>query len=116
MAQAWITRGKGRTIKFKGKVGKQEIEYALIIANTEYTDPKLATLSAHGEASDRTRLALGGWGISPTLAMDGNVPGGGVEAAARSAFAEAGDEWASAKYRNDVAAALAKRCLEKLES
>jgi hypothetical protein len=27
MLQAWITRGKGRTIKFKGKVGKQQIEF-----------------------------------------------------------------------------------------
>ena len=62
--------------------------------------------------SGRTRLALGGWGESPMLAMDGNEPGG-VEAAARNAFAEAGDEWASAEYRSEVAAVLAKRCLEK---
>ena len=27
MAQAWVTRGNGRTVKFKGKVGKQEIEF-----------------------------------------------------------------------------------------
>jgi len=64
--------------------------------------------------SRRTRLTLGGWGQSPLLAMDGNEPGG-VEAAARNAFAEAGDEWASAEYRREVAAALAKRCLAKLE-
>lgn len=62
--------------------------------------------------SGRTRLALGGWGKSPLLAMDGNEPGG-AEAAARNAFAEAGDEWASAEYRSDVVAVLAKRCLNK---
>ncbi len=61
--------------------------------------------------SGRTRLALGGWGASPLLAMDGNEPGG-VESAARNAFAEAGDEWASAQYRREMAAILAKRCLE----
>jgi CO/xanthine dehydrogenase FAD-binding subunit len=61
--------------------------------------------------SGRTRLALGGWGKAPILAMDGNEPGG-VEAAARNATAEAGDEWASAEYRSEVAAVLAKRCLE----
>jgi CO/xanthine dehydrogenase FAD-binding subunit len=63
--------------------------------------------------SGRTRLALGGWGKSPLLAMDGNEPGG-AEEAARNAFAEAGDEWASAEYRSEVAKVLAKRCLEKL--
>ena len=64
--------------------------------------------------SGRTRLALGGWGLAPTLAMDGNEPGG-VEEAARNAAAEAGDEWASAEYRSEVAAVLAKRCLEHLQ-
>ena len=60
----------------------------------------------------RTRLALGGWGATPLLAMDGNEPGG-VEEAARNAFAEAGDEWASAEYRREIAGVLAKRCLEE---
>ena len=63
--------------------------------------------------SGRTRLALGGWGKSPLLAMDGNEPGG-VEEAARNAFAEAGDEWASAEYRSEMAAVLARRCVGKL--
>ena len=63
--------------------------------------------------SGRTRLALGGWGESPLLAMDGNESGG-VEASACNAFAEAADEWASAEYRREIAALLAKRCLEKL--
>ena len=63
--------------------------------------------------SGRTRLALGGYGKAPTLAMDGNEPGG-AEAAARNAFAEAGDEWASAEYRSEVTAVLAKRCQENL--
>jgi len=61
----------------------------------------------------RTRLALGGYGKSPLLAMDGTEPDG-VEAAARNAFHEAGDEWASAEYRADVAATLTRRCLEKV--
>lgn len=60
----------------------------------------------------RTRLALGGTGKSPLLAMDG-TEADGVEAAARNAFHEASDAWASAEYRTDVAATLARRCLEK---
>jgi CO/xanthine dehydrogenase FAD-binding subunit len=73
--------------------------------------------------SGRTRLALGGYGKSPLLAMDGTESNGvdpsasdailhAAQAAARNAFHEATDEWASAEYRMDVAATLAKRCLE----
>ena len=60
--------------------------------------------------SGRTRLALGGYGKSPMLGMDG-TESEGVEAAARNAFHEATDDYASAEYRMDVAATLAKRCL-----
>jgi len=63
--------------------------------------------------SGRTRLVVGGYGKSPMLAMDG-TEAEGIEAAARNAFHEATDEWASAEYRMDVAATLAKRCLENL--
>lgn len=66
----------------------------------------------------RTRLALGGTGKSPLMAMDGTDTEGsetnGVEAAARNAFHEASDEWASAEYRAEVAAILARRCMEKV--
>lgn len=61
----------------------------------------------------RTRLALGGYGANPLLAMDG-TESDGVEAAAKNAFHEANDQWASAEYRMDVAAVLARRCLEGL--
>jgi putative selenate reductase FAD-binding subunit len=63
--------------------------------------------------SGRTRLALGGFGKSPMLAMDG-TEADGLDAAARNAYHEAVDDWASAEYRMDVAATLAKRCLESL--
>jgi len=63
--------------------------------------------------SGRTRLALCGYGKSPILAMDG-TEAEGLDAAARNAYHEANDEWASAEYRMDVAAVLAKRCLENI--
>ena len=63
--------------------------------------------------SGRTRLALGGYGKAPMLAMDG-TEAEGAETAARNAFHEAADEYASAEYRMDVASTLAKRCLEGL--
>ena len=74
--------------------------------------------------SGRTRLALGGYGKSPMLGMDGTESEGtssvhpdkhsilhSVQTAARNAFHEATDEYGSAEYRIDVAATLAKRCL-----
>ncbi len=60
--------------------------------------------------SGRTRLVLGGYGKSPLLAMDG-TEADGLDTAARNAYHEATDEWASADYRMDVGATLAKRCL-----
>jgi CO/xanthine dehydrogenase FAD-binding subunit len=62
----------------------------------------------------RTRLALGGFGKCAALAMDG-TEADGIDSAARNAFYEAGDEWASAEYRMEIAATLAKRCMEALE-
>jgi CO/xanthine dehydrogenase FAD-binding subunit len=47
------------------------------------------------------------------LALDGNAPND-LEAAARNAFAEAGDAWASKEYRSEIAAVLAKRCLDAI--
>lgn len=63
--------------------------------------------------SGRTRLTLGGYGKSPLLGMDG-TEAEGVEVAARNAFHEATDEWASAEYRMNIAAIVTKRCLEHL--
>jgi len=71
-------------------------------------------------SSGRSRLVIGGWGKLPTLAMDGNetstveVSLSSVQAAARNASHDAADEWASSEYRIDIAAVLAKRCLDKI--
>jgi CO/xanthine dehydrogenase FAD-binding subunit len=62
--------------------------------------------------SGRTRLALGGFGRAPTLAFDG-TGAQGIEIAARSAYALAGDEWASVEYRQEMAAILATRAIRK---
>jgi len=63
--------------------------------------------------SGRTRLALGGYGKSPMLAMDG-TESEGIETAARNALHEATDEYASAEYRMHAAGTLAKRCIEQI--
>jgi CO/xanthine dehydrogenase FAD-binding subunit len=58
--------------------------------------------------SGRTRLVLGGFGSTPTLAMDGKDPSGQEEALANS-LSHAGDQWASAEYRLEAGQSLLKR-------
>lgn len=65
--------------------------------------------------SGRTRVALGGFGNSPIIAMDG-PESSGVDVASRDAYFEAGDQWASALYRREVAARLALRCLDRIDA
>jgi len=79
------------------------------VARTPTDKPIVCTALAQWP-SGRTRLTLGGWGKAPALAMDGSRPDDLV-AAARNAFSEAGDEWATKEYRIEIAAVLAKRCL-----
>jgi CO/xanthine dehydrogenase FAD-binding subunit len=62
-------------------------------------------------SSGRTRLALGGYGTCPMLAMDGSEAEG-IETAAKNTYHLATDEYASAEYRMDVASRLAMRCLD----
>lgn len=80
------------------------------VARTPTDKPILCAALAQW-ASGRTRLVIGGWGASPSLAMDGR-DATGLEPAARNAAHNAQDQWASAEYRREVAAVLARRCLE----
>jgi CO/xanthine dehydrogenase FAD-binding subunit len=64
--------------------------------------------------SGRTRMVIGGWGRSPSVAMDGNDLSG-LQLAARNAALDATDEWASAEYRSAIAAVLAERCVENID-
>ena len=84
------------------------------VARSPADKPIVCTALAQWPSS-RTRLVIGGWGIAPVLAMDGSEASG-IEDAARNAAHDAADQWASAEYRSDIAAVLAKRCLEIIES
>jgi len=65
--------------------------------------------------SGRTRVALGGYGEAPIMAMDG-PDASGADIACRDAYHKAEDQWASADYRCEVAAKLAKRCLSRINA
>lgn len=65
--------------------------------------------------SGRTRIALGGYGKAPIVAMDGPEDQG-ADVAARDAYYEAEDQWATAVYRREVASRLALRCLDRIDA
>ncbi len=48
------------------------------------------------------------------MVMDG-TDSSGVEVAAKDAYSQSGDEWASSEYRQEMAAVLARRCLAQVE-
>jgi CO/xanthine dehydrogenase FAD-binding subunit len=60
--------------------------------------------------SGRTRVALGGFDVSPKLALDG-PESGGADIAAMDAYSQSEDQWASANYRQEIAGILTQRCL-----
>ena len=76
-------------------------------------DKPIVCVAAAGWGSGRRRLAAGGYGKSPMLAMDGTTSDDAA-IAARNAFHEATDDFGSAEYRMDVAGTLAKRCMDAL--
>ena len=65
--------------------------------------------------SGRTRVVLGGFGTAPILAMDGPERGG-EEISAAVAYSQAGDQWATAEYRREMAQILVVRCLSRLDN
>jgi len=76
-------------------------------------DRPIVTVAAAKWPSGRVRIVVGGWGNTPRLALDAPEPGG-AEHAVRSITAEAGDQWASAEYRQDIAVTLANRAMAAL--
>ena len=76
-------------------------------------DLPIISLAVARWQSGRLRIVVGGFGVVPRLALDAPEPGG-AEYALESALAEAGDEWASAAYRQDAARTLLSRALSTL--
>jgi putative selenate reductase FAD-binding subunit len=108
-----------RDEKLKGKlITKLLIPYKVrlafeYVARTPADSPIVCTAAAKWP-SGRTRIVLGGYGKTPFLVFDGPQAEGAVEAA-RDAFSGAKDQWASAEYRQEIAAVLTRRCLEELK-
>jgi CO/xanthine dehydrogenase FAD-binding subunit len=78
-------------------------------------DRPIMVVAVAQRGSGRTRVALGGFGEAPIIAMDG-MSSDGADIASLDACFEAEDQWASALYRREVAAKLALRCVDRLNA
>lgn len=78
-------------------------------------DRPIIIVAAAQWGSGRTRIALGGYGDSAIIAMDGPEDSG-VDVASRDAYFDADDQWATALYRREVASKLALRCLDRIDA
>jgi CO/xanthine dehydrogenase FAD-binding subunit len=79
------------------------------VARTPGDTPVVCAAAAHWP-SGRTRLVLGGYGLAPIVVMDG-TEAAGADYAARDAYSQAGDQWATAEYRQEIAVVLTHRCI-----
>ena len=89
------------------------VKATFAVTNRTPADKPLVCAAVCQWPSGRTRVALGGYGKAPMLAMDG-PEATGSDLAARAAYKQAGDEWAGADFRSDVAAQLTRRLLGSL--
>jgi len=78
-------------------------------------DRPILIVAAAQWVSGRTRIALGGYGGTAIIAMDGPEDRG-ADVASRDAYFEAEDQWATALYRREVASKLALRCLDRIDA
>jgi len=85
-----------------------------VVARSPKDRPTLIVAAAQWE-SGRTRIVLGGYGAAPIVAMNGPEDRG-ADVAARDAYYEAEDQWATAVYRREVASKLALRCLDRIDA
>jgi CO/xanthine dehydrogenase FAD-binding subunit len=89
---------------------KLAYEYA---ARSPADKPVIAVAAARW-SSGRTRIVLGGYGMAPITALDGEELDGAQEVV-EYALITAQDQWASAEYRQDAAKALVRRCLQTFD-
>lgn len=83
------------------------------VARTPMDQPIIAVAICRWK-SGRIRVAVGGFGTAPLLAVDGPMEQGILEAV-DNALCSSGDEWATAEYRREAGVVLARRILSETE-
>ncbi|GIV66408.1 MAG: FAD binding domain-containing protein [Chloroflexota bacterium] len=108
----WFSIRQPRGYWIKGIQFNLNVELAYEqVSRTPMDQPILAVAIARW-ASGRVRIAIGGFGKSPILVLDGPEDSGLIEAV-KNALSDSGDEWASAEYRQAVGEVLVRRMMNK---
>jgi len=108
-----------RAEKLRGKLITHLILNTQLKLSVQYVartpaDLPIISLALAQWPSGRTRLAVGGFGRAPALALDGKEASG-IDEALENALSHADDQWASAEYRLVAGRALVKRALAELK-
>jgi CO/xanthine dehydrogenase FAD-binding subunit len=108
-----------RTYKLKGRLITQitlsnKVNFGFDYVSRTPSDRPIVCVAGTKWPSGRTRIAVGGFGDAPTLAFDGPDDHGAVTAA-KNTYEQAGDQWAGADYRQEVASILTSRVLGFLD-
>jgi len=89
------------------------IQAAYLYSARSPADLPIVAAAAAKWPSGRTRVVLAGFGEQPRMVFDGPDHQGAI-IAARDAYSDAADQWASAEYRSDTAGVLVQRCLDNI--
>jgi CO/xanthine dehydrogenase FAD-binding subunit len=92
--------------------GQPRLAYEYV-ARSPADRPIVALTLAHWP-SGRTRLAVGGFGDLPQLAVDGQDPSG-LQDALANVLENTNDQWATSEYRLEAASAMLIRALAHIE-
>ena len=103
-------RAGGKLITRIRAVVPDQFRYAQV-ARSPVDRPQVCVAAA--SSGGETRVALGGFGDAPLLLQADSGPS--MAEAARAAYADAGDQWASSEFRAAVAAALVERLVSALD-
>ena len=92
----------------------RKVKLAMEVVNRTRLDLPILCVAAAKWPSDRTRLAVGGFGKCPQMAFDGSGVDG-AELAVENACRNSGDFHASEEYRRAMSIVLTRRCLENIQ-
>ncbi|HVP21854.1 MAG TPA: FAD binding domain-containing protein [Anaerolineaceae bacterium] len=102
---SWNRRNLIAEIEFSSQ---PELKWEMVARSPE--DRPIVCVAVAVWPSGRTRVALGGYGKAPVVAMDG-PESAGADAAAENAYSQATDAFASGSYRSHAAKVMIRRLL-----
>jgi CO/xanthine dehydrogenase FAD-binding subunit len=110
----WLLQRKDwRQVGLITQVKLPKVDYRFAAVARTPRDTPIIALAVAKWPNQRLRIAIGGFGETPALALDGRL-GDDAAKAVDQAFAYADDEWAGSLYRRQAGQKLVKRLVAEL--